>query len=503
MSDEQLAPESSEPAATPTGEAASTPEASEPRQEPEMDAQDEFEKAIEAFESGDSGTSYDDTFRRLRKGETLMARVIHVEADRAYVDLGMKQEGEIPKGELAIQAVDQASDVVKVGDEIKVVVIKPASAEQKPIVSKRQADFQLVWERLVEDYKAGRTVSAVVLERVRGGIVADVGVRGFAPASHVGTGGKPRNLERLVGSTLKFKIIEVDEERRKVILSNKLAIEEEREERRKELFSKLKAGDRVKGVVRRIVDYGVFVDVGGADGLLHVSELDWYRVQDPHEVVKVGQKVEVMVLKVDQENQRISLGRRQVLADPWKEVGEKYQVGQELTLPISRTVQSGAFVKLPEGLEAFIPISELANHRIKKAEDAVTVGQEYKMKVIDLRQEERRMLLSIRQCLPVEERRQRQPRQSGETPRTMAPPSASGGGTIGERLGALKGLLTSRVAEAEEVDGAGAEGGQPSDSEAISPEPEAAQPSEPSAEAEGGTPGIAPDDQEKPEEPGG
>ncbi len=497
MSDEQLAPESSEPAATPTGEAAPTPEASEPRREPEMNAQEEFEKAIEAFESGDSGTSYDDTFRRLRKGETLMARVIHVEADRAYVDLGMKQEGEIPKSELAIQAVDHAGDVVKVGDQIKVVVIKPASAEQKPIVSKRQADFQLVWERLVEDHKEERIVSAVVLERVKGGLVADVGVRGFVPASHVGTGGKPKNLERLVGSTLKFKIIEIDEERRKVILSNRLAIEEEREEKRKELFSTLKAGDRVKGVVRRIVDYGVFVDVGRADGLLHVSELDWYRVQDPREVLKVGQKIEVMVLKVDQENQRISLGRRQVLPDPWKEVGERYQVGQELTLPISRTVQSGAFVKLPEGLEAFIPISELANHRIKKADDAVTAGQEYTMKIIDLRQEERRMLLSIRQCLPQEERRQRQPRQGGEAPRTMAPPSAGGGGTIGERLGVLKGLLTSRVAEAQQETST-AEG------ESSAEEPPSAEPETPptaEAPAEAGDIGAEPEPTEKPEEP--
>lgn len=450
MTDEPMAPETGETAATPTGEAAPTAEASEPQKEPEMDAQEEFEKALEAFESGDSGTSYDDTFRRLRKGETLMARVIHVEEDRAYVDLGMKQEGEIPKSELAIEEVNRAEDVVKVGDEIKVVVLKPASAEQKPIVSKRQADFQLVWERLVEAHREGRILSAVVLERVKGGLVADVGVRGFVPASHVGPSGRPKNLERLVGSTLKFKVVEVDEERRKVILSNRLAVAEEREKKRKELFSKLKAGDRVTGVVRRIVDYGVFVDIGGADGLLHVSELDWYRVSDPREVLKVGQKIEVMVLKIDPENQKISLGRRQVLPDPWKEIGERYHVGQELTLPISRTVQSGAFVKLPEGLEAFIPISELANHRIKKADDAVTVGQEYRMKVIDLRQEERRMLLSVRQCLPVEERRQRQHRQGGEAARTMAPPNAGGGGTIGERLGALKGLLTSRVAEAQE-----------------------------------------------------
>lgn len=480
MTDEPKAPETSETAATPTGEAAPTPEASEPRQEPEMDAQEEFEKALEAFESGDSGTSYDDTFRRLRKGETLMARVIHVEEDRAYVDLGMKQEGEIPKSELAIQEVDRAGDVVKVGDEIKVVVIKPASAEQKPIVSKRQADFQLVWERLVEDHREGRILSAVVLERVKGGLVADVGVRGFVPASHVGPSGKPKNLDRLVGSTMKFKVIEVDEERRKVVLSNRLAIEEERDKKRKELFSKLKAGDRVTGVVRRIVDYGVFVDVGGADGLVHVSELDWYRVSDPREVLRVGQKIEVMVLKIDPENQKISLGRRQVLPDPWKEIGEKYHVGQELTLPISRTVQSGAFVKLPEGLEAFIPISELANHRIKKADDAVTVGQEYRMKVIDLRQEERRMLLSVRQCLPVEERRQRQPRHGGETPRTMAPPSASGGGTIGERLGALKGLLTSRVAEAESQ-----QEGQEQAQEVPEPSGQVEEPAEPVASSTG------------------
>ena len=230
--------------------------------------------------------------------------------------------------------------------------------------------------------------------------------------------------------------------------------------------------------------------------------MDWYRVQDPHEVLKVGQKIEVMVLKVDQANQRISLGRRQVLPDPWKEVGEKYQVGQELTLPISRTVQSGAFVKLPEGLEAFIPISELANHRVKKADDAVTVGQEYTMKVVDLRQEERRMLLSIRQCLPVEERRQRQPRHGGDTPRAMAQPSHSGGGTIGERLGALKGLLTSRVAGAHEESAVSEEQPQPPAGGGASAESEAPPPADVSVEeAADGSDAAAPV-QEKPEEPG-
>ncbi len=453
MSEEKLASEMSEPVATPTGE---TPSAETKPEGPAAQAssdQDEFEKALEAFESGESGTAYDDTFRPLKKGETLRATVIHVDEDRAYVDLGMKQEGEIPKNELALGDVQNANDVVKVGDEISVVVLKASrSAEQRPIVSKKAADFQRVWERLLEDYREGRTITAVVLERVKGGLLADVGVRGFVPGSHVGTG-KTKNLDKYVGSTLKFKIIEVDEERRKVVLSNRLALEEERAQKRKEVFSKLKAGDRVQGVVRRVTDYGVFVDVGGADGLLHVSELDWYRVDDPHEVVKKGQKIEVMVLKIDPESERISLGRRQVLPDPWKEIPERYSRDQILKLPISRTVQSGAFVKLPEGVEAFIPLSELSPQRIKRPEDAVEVGQEYEMKIVDLRPEERRMVLSIRQCLPQEERRPRHAKP-GEVHRTMAPPSATGGGTIGERLGALKGLLVSQVGGDEE----GAEG---------------------------------------------
>jgi len=457
MSEEKLASETSEPVATPTGEPLAADAQPEGPAAQASSDQDEFEKALEAFESGHSGTAYDDTFRTLKKGQTLRATVIHVDDDRAYVDLGMKQEGEIPKSELAIGDVSNANDVVKVGDEISVVVLKASrSAEQRPIVSKKAADFQRVWEKLLEDYREGRTISAVVLERVKGGLVADVGVRGFVPGSHVGSG-RSKHLDKYVGSTLKFKIIEVDEERQKVVLSNRLALEEEREAKRKEIFSKIKAGDRIQGVVERVTDYGVFVDIGGADGLLHVSELAWYRVDDPRTVVKRGQKIEVMVLKVDPENERISLGRRQVLPDPWKEIPEKYTRGQILKLPISRLAPKGAFVKLPEGMEAFIPISELSPQRIKKPEDAVEVGQEYEMKVLDVRPEERKMTLSIRQCLPEEEATPRHTKP-GDVHRTMAPPASTGGGTIGERLGNLRGLLISRT---EEEDATSAESSEP------------------------------------------
>jgi 4-hydroxy-3-methylbut-2-enyl diphosphate reductase len=261
----------------------------------------------------------------------------------------------------------------------------------------------------------------------------------------VGTG-QIRNLDRFVGQSLPFKIIEVDRERRKVVLSNRLAEEEQREAKKKELFEHVKPGDVLDGTVRRLVDYGAFVDLGGVDGLLHVSEMSWSRVDHPKEVIKEGEDVRVMVLRLDASSGRISLGRRQVLPDPWTGIKDNYKIGQTLTLPISRLVQSGAFVKLPEGAEAFIPISEMAHRRINKPSEVVSAGQEVELKVLDLRPDERRMVLSLRALQPFEERQSTggrdEIRSRGERRRDRNQPAAGPGNmTIGDRLGALKGLV--------------------------------------------------------------
>jgi 4-hydroxy-3-methylbut-2-enyl diphosphate reductase len=375
----------------------------------------------------------------------ITARVIQVDEKRVFVDLGTKAEGIIPMEELGIGTIDNANDVVKVGDEISVVVLNPQGREGHPIVSRKRAEFESTWDRIVKEFESKETVSALVTERVKGGLVVDLGVRGFVPATHVGTG-QIRNLDRFVGQSLPFKIIEVDRERRKVVLSNRLAEEEVRESKKQELFSKVKPGDVLDGTVRRLVDYGAFVDLGGVDGLLHVSEMSWSRVDHPKEVLKEGDEVRVMVLRLDPGSGRISLGRRQVLPDPWSSIKDNYRIGQTLNLPISRLVQSGAFVKLPEGAEAFIPISEMAHRRINKPSEVVSAGQEVELKVIDLRPDERRMVLSLRATQPYEERqhtggrdeiRSKSERRRDRGQQTAGPANL----TIGDRLGALKGLV--------------------------------------------------------------
>lgn len=440
-----MAVEPSGPPAQPEVTAPAGPEQPAATAESSMDDQAEFEAALNAFEGESTGTSYDDVFRPLTRGELLTARVIQVDEKRVFVDLGTKAEGIVPIEELSIGSIDSAHDVVKVGDDITVVVLNPQGREGHPIVSRKRAEFESTWDRIVQEFESKETVAALVTERVKGGLVVDLGVRGFVPATHVGTG-QIRNLDRFVGQSLPFKIIEVDRERRKVVLSNRLAEEEQREAKKKKLFEHVKPGDILDGTVRRLVDYGAFVDLGGVDGLLHVSEMSWSRVDHPKEVIKEGEELRVMVLRLDASSGRISLGRRQVLPDPWSGIKDNYKVGQTLTLPISRLVQSGAFVKLPEGAEAFIPISEMAHRRINKPSEVVSAGQEVELKVLDLRPDERRMVLSLRALQPFEERQNTggrdEIRSRGERRRDRNQPAAGPGNlTIGDRLGALKGLV--------------------------------------------------------------
>ncbi|HWP31015.1 MAG TPA: 30S ribosomal protein S1 [Fimbriimonadales bacterium] len=403
---------------------------------------DEFSAAMEEFAS----EGIDEVPQPLTKGEVVTATVVQVDKDRVFVDLGQKRqkaEGVIPLAELSQKAIDSASDVVKVGDRIKVKVIRPDSREGNPIVSKRLADFEAAWERLVEDYKSGRIINAMVINRVRGGLEVDVGVRGFVPASHVATS-DIKKLDRYVGQSIPLKIIDIDSVRNKVVLSNKEAEEILREQRRKEFFANVRNGDILKGKVRRLVDYGAFVDLNGVDGLLHVSEISWARLEHPREELKVGDEVTVMVLRVDPERGRVSLGRRHVLPDPWVSIKENYHIGQQLKTKISRVVQSGAFVRLPEGAEAFIPVSEMAHRRISRPSDIVKPGDEVDVQVIELRPEERRMVLSMKALLPYEERQpRREPKRKGRQrriTRTEEEPHSTGT-TIGERLGALRGLI--------------------------------------------------------------
>jgi predicted RNA-binding protein with RPS1 domain len=402
----------------------------------------------------------------LTKGERITAKVIQVENDRVFVDLGTKAEGIIPIAELANEKLETAIGHVQPGDTFQVIVLKTNSAEGNPVVSKRKADFDVIWQRILDSFESGEIFQANVIDRVKGGLVVDIGVRGFVPATHVGSG-KLRNIEKYVGQVMGVKIIEVDKERKKVVLSNKAAEDERRDEVRQNLFETTKPGEILEGSVRRLTDYGAFIDLGGVDGLLHISEMSWMRIDHPKEVLKEGEDIKVMVLRLDEGGGRISLGLRQVMPDPWNLIKDNYKQGDKIKVTVSRMVQAGAFVRLPEGAEAFLPVGEISDERINKPQDVLEEKQEIEPTIIDLRPDERRMVLSMRSNPQVGGYRMdpsvgaamrpggRDNRDGGQggkrrggtkfrQPSEDTAPSqrvATGGATIGERLGLLKGLV--------------------------------------------------------------
>jgi 4-hydroxy-3-methylbut-2-enyl diphosphate reductase len=294
------------------------------------------------------------------------------------------------------------------------------------ILSKKRADFEEAWDRVLEAHRGGKPVTAMVTDRVKGGLVVDLGIRGFVPASHVG-GGNVKNLDRFVGQSLPLKIIEVDRERRKVILSHRQAVEGERDKRRSETLKTLSEGQVRDGAVRRITDYGAFVDLGGIDGLLHISEMSWTRINHPSEVVKVGQKIQVMILKLNLQQDRVSLGLRQILPDPWGDIAARYTEGDLVRGRVSRLVPFGAFVRLEGGIEGIIPNVELSRKRVKRADDVIGVGDEVEARVIDINREERRMTLSIRQVHEEKEKAEFDTYRSGARDETRT--------TLGDLIG--------------------------------------------------------------------
>jgi ribosomal protein S1 len=390
------------------------------------------EPAPDAEERISMDEAIEQSFPSFEPGEVIQATVVQVDRDAVLVDVGTKTEVKIPKEELSTGKVESASDVVQVGDTIDVKVMRTRGEEGMPVLSKREADFDKLWESLVRAYENKETLEAMVEDAVKGGIVVNIGVRCFVPASQIARRLPPNQLDRLIGEVIPIKIIDLDHERRKAVASNRLADEEirrQREEeerkRREEAFAKLKVGDRFTGVVKRITSYGAFVDIGVYEGLLHVSEMSWARVNDPREVIKEGDQIEVVVIRLEPENGKVALSRRQAMPDPWHFAAQKYQEGDELEVPITRVARTGAFARVDEGVEAFLPLSELTSKRVKSPEEVVSVGDVVKGRIIELDPRRRRMIISLR--APEEQRAVQEHRQ-------RAGSSKSGGFTIGERL---------------------------------------------------------------------
>lgn len=365
------------------------------------DAKDDGNAAPTGEETGGgaaSSTVYDDTMVRIKPGQVIKAKVVQIRNDEVLVDIGYKSEGIIPREQLSSLPVDDPGKIVQVGDEIDVYVIKVEEGEGNVILSKKRADGLKSWDRLVQLKKENGTLEAVVRERVKGGLLVDVGVRGFVPASHVSRE-YVEDLQSFVGKKLRFKILELEEDRKNVVLSHKLVEDEEYQAAKAKAFSELEVGATVEGEVKRLTNFGAFVDIGhGVEGLLHVSEMAWSRVKHPSDVLKEGDRIRVMILGIDRENERISLGLKQTLPDPWETITEKYKVGQIVEGEVTRVVDFGAFVKLEDGIEGLVHISQLADYRVARAEDVVKVGQRVPVKILNIDTEAHRVSLSIKEA---------------------------------------------------------------------------------------------------------
>ncbi len=310
------------------------------------------------------------------------------------LDIGSKAEAFIDRSEL------KNWDDLKVGDELEVYLEQIEDEDNTPHVSLHKAELQRAWDRLVEQYPEGSLIKGVIRSRVKGGLMVDVGVDAFLPGSQVDLG-PTRNLDDYVGKEDEFKILKINAERRNIVLSRRELLEAEREKQRAVLLNELEPHQIRRGIVKNITDFGAFVDLNGMDGLLHITDMSWGRVTNPNEVVHVGQEIEVMILEVDRERQRVSLGLKQKEGNPWDTVNVKYPVGSRVKGRVVNVMVYGAFVELEEGIEGLIHITEMSwTKKINKASEVLSVGQEVEAVVLDVKKDERKISLGLRQAQP-------------------------------------------------------------------------------------------------------
>lgn len=311
------------------------------------------------------------------------------------LDVGYKSEGVIPVRELSLKQDADPSNEVKIGQEIEALVLQKEDKEGRLILSKKRAQYERAWGSIEEIMTGGGTITGRVIEVVKGGLIVDIGLRGFLPASLVELR-RVRDLHPFVGQELECKIIELDRNRNNVVLSRRAFLEESQSEGRKKFLESLKPGERRSGTVSSIVNFGAFIDLGGVDGLVHVSELSWRHVDNPSEVVTVGEEVNVEVLDVDLDRERVSLSLKATQEDPWKEFERRFQAGEVVEGEVTKLVPFGAFVRVSEGIEGLVHISELSQEHVESAEQVVQVGDTVRVKVVEVDVARRRVSLSMR-----------------------------------------------------------------------------------------------------------
>ena len=344
---------------------------------------------------GEIVPNYDLTMTVFGEGDIVTGNVVRIDKDEVLVDIGYKSEGVIPVNELSIRKNVNTSEEVTLGEEIDALVMTKEDADGRLILSKKRARFEKAWKRIEGAFESGEPVTGTVIEVVKGGLILDLGVRGFLPASLVDIR-RVQDLQEYVTQELNCRVIEMNRNRNNVVLSRRAVLEEERKEVRQQIIDDLNVGDIVEGTISNIVDFGAFVDLDGIDGLIHISELSWTHINHPSEVLQVNQKVKVKVLDIDRDRQRISLGLKQTQEDPWQKIVAQHKVGDVVEGRVTKIVAFGAFVEIYEGIEGLVHISELANRHVERPDEVVSVAQIVQVKIIEVDSDRRRLSLSIK-----------------------------------------------------------------------------------------------------------
>jgi small subunit ribosomal protein S1 len=339
--------------------------------------------------------NYDLTIPIFSEGDVVTGRVVRVDKDEVLVDIGYKSEGVIPLPELSIRKSVKPADEVSLGEMVDALVMQKEDPDGRLILSKKRARFEKAWKRIEAAAAAGENVEGTVIEVVKGGLILDLGVRGFLPASLVDIR-RVQDLDEFLGRKLECKVIELNRNRNNVVLSRRAVLEDERREVRQKILDELQPGEVVEGVISNIVEFGAFVDLDGIDGLIHISELSWSHVNHPSEILQIGEKVRVKVLDIDRDRQRISLGLKQTQSDPWQSVIESYQVDDVVEGRVTKVVTFGAFVEIHPGVEGLVHISELAAHHVENPREVVNQGDVLAVRVIEIDADRRRLSLSLK-----------------------------------------------------------------------------------------------------------
>ena len=339
----------------------------------------------------------DATIKYFNDGDIVSGTIVKVDRDEVLLDIGYKTEGVIPSRELSIKHDIDPSEVVHLGDEVEALVLQKEDKEGRLILSKKRAQYERAWGTIEKIKEEDGIVTGTVIEVVKGGLILDIGLRGFLPASLVEMR-RVRDLQPYVGKQIEAKIIELDKNRNNVVLSRRAWLEQTQSEVRQTFLQTLQKGQVRSGVVSSIVNFGAFVDLGGVDGLVHVSELSWKHIDHPGEVVEVGQEVTVEVLDVDMDRERVSLSLKATQEDPWQQFARTHAIGQVVPGKVTKLVPFGAFVRVDEGIEGLVHISELAERHVEIPEQVVQVGDSIFVKVIDIDLERRRISLSLKQA---------------------------------------------------------------------------------------------------------